>query len=86
MPDENNFHHAKYSRSDPGARIGYLTLETGVQPFSPAWNDALGLSGKTLYGAGVRVIMLLYGSYFGTDLFGAGRLDEKNRCGLQCRD
>ena len=76
MPDENNFHHAQYSRADPGNRVGYLTLETGAQPFSPAWNDSLGLSGKTLYGAGIRVIMLLYGSYFGTDLFGAGRLDE----------
>ena len=76
MADENNFHHAKYSRSDPGDRVGYLTLETGAQPFSPTWNNSLGLAGKTLYDAGVRVVMLLYGSYFGTDLFGSGHLDE----------
>ena len=76
MPDDNNFRHAKYSRSDPGNRVKYLTLETGAQPFSPAWNDGLGLAGKTLHEAGVQVVMLLYGSYFGTDLFGSSRLDE----------
>ena len=76
MPDENNFHHAQYSRSDTGDRIRYLTLETGAPPFSQAWNDTLSLAGKTLYDAGVRIVILLYGSYFGTDLFGSGRLDE----------
>ncbi len=76
MPEDNNFHHAKYSRSDPGDRVSYLTLEPGAPPFSPAWQDALGLAGKTLYDAGVRVILLVYGSYFGADLFGAERLDE----------
>ena len=76
MPEENNFLHAKYSRSDPGDRVNYLTLETGAQPFSPAWRDALGITGKTLYDSGVRAVLLLYGSYLGADLFGSKRLDD----------
>lgn len=76
MPAENNFLHAKYSRSDPRDRVNYLTLETGAQPFSPAWKDALGTTGKTFYDSGVRVALLLYGSYLGADLFGSKRLDD----------
>ncbi|MDA0738282.1 MAG: hypothetical protein O2999_05795 [Nitrospirae bacterium] len=76
MSEENNFLHAKYSRSDPGDRVNYLTLETGAQPFSPAWKDALGLTGQTLYDSGVRAVLLLYGSYLGADVFGSKRLDD----------
>ena len=76
MPAENNFHHAKYSRSDPGDRVRYLTLETGAPPFSAAGKDALSRAGKSLLDSGVRLVLLLYGSYLGADLFGAGRLDE----------
>jgi len=76
MPEDNNFRHSKYSRSDPGDRVTYLTLEPGAQPFTPAWQDALGVAGKTLHDSGVRMVLLLYGSYLGADLFGAGRLDE----------
>jgi len=76
MPEDNNFQHSKYSRSDPGDRVTYLTLEPGAQPFTPAWNDALGIAGTTLHESGVRAVLLLYGSYLGADLFGTGRLDE----------
>lgn len=76
MPEDNNFHHAKYSRSDPGERVSYLSLDPGAPPSSPAWGDALGHSGKTLFESGVRGVVLLYGSYLNADLFGAGRLDE----------
>ena len=76
MPEDNNFRHASYSRSDPGDRVHYLTLELGAQPFSSAWHDALRFAGHALYDCGVRVVFLLYGSSVGTDLFGASRLDE----------
>ena len=76
MPEENNFLHAKYLRSNPGDRVSYLTLDPGAQPFSPAWKDALGHTGKTLYDSGVRAVLLLYGSYLGADLFGSKRLDD----------
>jgi hypothetical protein len=75
MPEDNNFHHAKYSRSDPGDRVSYLTFEPGAAPFSPAWKESLGVAGKTLHDSGVRAVLLLYGSYLGADLFGAERLD-----------
>ena len=43
---------------------------------SPAWHEALRTLGKSLWDAGVRAILLVYGSYLGADLFGSGRLDE----------
>ena len=76
MPKDNNFLHAKYSRSDPGHRVKYLTFEPGAPAFSPPWQDALGHLGKRMWDAGVRRVVLVYGSYLGADLFGAGRLDE----------
>lgn len=76
MPQGNNFLHSKYSRSDPGERARYVSFDTGAPPFSPAWHDALGLLGKSLRNAGVRAVVLVYGSYLGADLFGSGRLDE----------
>ena len=81
MPLENNFLHSKYSRSDPGARVKYVTFQTGAPPHSPPWSDALGHLGTTLHQAGVRMIILVYGCYLGTDIFGSGRLDE---VGGQC--
>lgn len=76
MPKDNNFLHAKYSRADPGPRVRYLTFEPGTPAFSPAWQDALGGLGKRMWDAGVRAVVLVYGSYLGADLFGSGRLDE----------
>lgn len=76
MPQANNFLHAKYSRSDPGDRARYLSFEPGAPPFSPAWRDALGLLGARMWDAGVRAVVLVYGSFLGADLFGSGRLDE----------
>ncbi|MDE0144831.1 MAG: hypothetical protein OXI53_04450 [Nitrospira sp.] len=76
MPQANNFLHAKYSRSDPGDRAKYLSFEPGAPPLSPAWHEALRPLGKNLWDAGVRAILLVYGSHLGADPFGSGRLDE----------
>lgn len=76
MPKENNFLHSKYSRSNPGDRVTYLTFEPGAPPQSPAWNDAMGHMGQTLVQAGVRLVLFIYGSHLGSDLLGSGRLDE----------
>lgn len=76
MPKENNFEHSKYSRSDPAERVDYRTLEPGAVPHSPAWKEELALAGETLMREGVRAILLVYGCYFGSDLFGSARLDE----------
>lgn len=76
MPQKNNFLHSKYSRSDPGDRARYASFEPGAPPFSPAWHDELGRLGTRMWDAGVRAVVLVYGSYLGGDLFGAGRLDE----------
>ena len=65
MPKANNFLHAKYSRSDPGDRTRYVSFEAGAPPFSPAWRDALGLLGTRLWDAGVRAVVLVYGSFLG---------------------
>ena len=76
MPQANNFLHSKYSRSDPGNRVRYVSFEPGAPSFSPAWHDALGRLGARMWDAGVRAVVLVYGSYLGADLFGSGRLDE----------
>ena len=76
MPQGNDFLHSKYSRSDPGDRARYVSFEPGAPPFSPAWQDALGRLGNSMWDAGVRAVVLVYGSYLGADLFGSGRLDE----------
>lgn len=68
--------HAKYSRSDPGDRVKYVIHQTDAPPHSPPWSDALGRLGTVLDQAGVRMVVLAYGSYLGTDIFGSGRLDE----------
>ncbi|RMH10006.1 MAG: hypothetical protein D6704_00245 [Nitrospirae bacterium] len=76
MPRDNNFLHAKYSRSDPGDRVIYRTFEPGAPVHSPAWQEAFNWMRDALQQANVRVILFLHGSYFGTDLFGTTRLDE----------
>ncbi len=76
MPKDNNFLHSRYSRSDPGERVRYVSFEPGAPAFSPPWRDALGHLGKRMGDAGVRAVVLVYGSHVGADLFGAARLDE----------
>ena len=76
MPRGNNFLHSRYSRSDPGERARYASFDPGAPPLTPAWHDALGRLGNRTWDAGVRAVVLVYGSYLETDLFGAGRLDE----------
>ena len=76
MPQGNNFLHSRYSRSDPGDRAKYVSFAPGAPTFSPPWHEALGHLGKNISDAGVRAVVLVYGSYLGADLFGSGRLDE----------
>ena len=76
MPVGNNFQHAAYSRSDPGDRVGYRELIIGAAPDSMAWQDAMAATGAQLAASGVRLIVFLHGTAFGTDLFGMQRLDE----------
>jgi len=76
MPPGNNFQHAVYSRSDPGERVAFREVTTGAPPDSLAWQDEMARLGGQLAGAGVRAVLFLHGTYLGTDLFGAQRLDE----------
>lgn len=76
MPIANNFQHAAYSRSDPGDRVGYRELVIGAPPDSLAWQDAMAEMGTRLTHAGVRLVVFLHGTAFGTDVFGMQRLDE----------
>jgi hypothetical protein len=76
MPIANNFQHAVYSRSDPGERVGYRELVLGAPPDSLAWQDAMATMGTQLAQAGVRLVVFLHGTAFGTDVFGIQRLDE----------
>jgi hypothetical protein len=76
MPIENNFHHDEMSRKNPGDRLSYSELRTAAPPRTPAWNDAMGVSGRRLAEAGVRLVLFLHGSILGTDVFGLQRLDE----------
>ncbi len=76
MPKDNNFLHARYSRSDPGERVRYVSFDPGAPACSPAWHEALGHLGTRMWDAGVRAVVLVYGSHVGADLFGAARLDD----------
>lgn len=76
MPLDNNFQHAEYSRAEPKDRLIYRELPSDPAPDSPAWSDAMALSGRQLARNGVRLVMLLHGSLLGSDLFGMQRLDE----------
>ena len=75
MPYENNFQHAKYSRSDPGDRVKYPVFQTGPELDSPMWTQGMEQVGRQLVQAGVRGIIFLSGHPY-MDLFGAARLDE----------
>ena len=76
MPIGNNFQHAVYSRTDPAGRVGYRELIVGASHDSVAWQDAMASLGTRLERAGVRLVLFLYGTCLGTDLFGIQRLDE----------
>lgn len=75
MPHDNNFHHASYSKSDPGTRVGYRTFQPGAALDSPAWVQAMGGVGEQLVKSRVKGILFINGHPF-MDLFGAARLDE----------
>lgn len=76
MPIENNFQHDELSRKNPGERLAMAELQTGAQPETPAWYEAMAEQGYAMAQAGVRAIILLHGSIHGTDVFGSQRLDE----------
>ncbi|WP_447974910.1 hypothetical protein [Nitrospira sp. Kam-Ns4a] len=76
MPSGNNFQHAPYSRADPGDRVWYREFTPGASPDSVAWQDAMARHGLALAQAGVRTVLLMHGTFLGTDLFGVQRLDE----------
>lgn len=76
MPTGNNFQHAKYSRSDPGERVGYREMMAGAPPDSLAWQEEMARLGVELSRQGVRGVLFAHGSLLGTDLFGVQRLDE----------
>lgn len=75
MPENNNFQHAKYSRSDPGERVGYRNFQPGPEIDSPEWQEAMNGVGKQLNRAEVKGVVFINGHPF-TDLFGVARLDE----------
>ncbi len=75
MPQNNNFQHAPYSRSNPGERVFYPVFESSSAVDSPEWKQAMAKVGTQFSGAGVKGVLFLNGHPF-TDLFGAARLDE----------
>ena len=75
MPQNNNFQHAQYTRSNPGERVSYPAFEPGAPIDSPEWNQAMAQAGIQLTQANVKGILFLNGHPF-SDLFGAARLDE----------
>ena len=75
MPQCNNFQHAQYTRSNPGARVVYGTFESGASIDSPDWVQAMDQVGAQLSKANVKGVLFLNGHPF-SDLFGAARLDE----------
>ncbi len=76
MPIENNFQHDELSRKSPGERLSVAELTDLVPPDSPVWMETMGKCGTALSQAGVAAIVFLHGSIYGTDVFGAQRLDE----------
>ena len=75
MPQNNNFQHAKYSRSNPGDRVSYPTFEPGGAIDSPVWKEAMAQVGNQLSKSNVKGVLFLNGHPF-SDLFGSARLDE----------
>ena len=75
MPVDNNFQHSKYSRTDPGDRVGWLEFEPGASPDSPGWIEAMDHAGSQLASAGVRAVLFVNG-ISNADPFGSERLDK----------
>ena len=75
MPQNNNFQHASYSRSNPGERVSYPTFEPGPVIDSPVWKQAMTEVGGQLSSSKVKGVVFLNGHPF-SDLFGSARLDE----------
>jgi hypothetical protein len=75
MPHQNNFQHAHYSKSDPGARVHYRTLQSEAAIGSPAWKQAMAGVGEQFLNSRIKGILFINGHPF-SDLFGAARLDE----------
>jgi len=76
MPTENSFQHDEMSRKNPGGRITVREVTPLALSDSSSGQDLMATLGRRLSQAGVRVIVLLYGSIMGTDVFGVQRLDE----------
>ncbi|WNM58808.1 hypothetical protein [Candidatus Nitrospira allomarina] len=74
MPQENNFQHANYLKSDPRVRVGYRTFQPGTVD-SPSWSQGMSSVGEQMAQSQVKGILFLNGLPF-MDLFGAARLDE----------
>lgn len=75
MPQNNNFQHARYSRSNPRDRVSYPTFEPGPPIDSSKWQLAMAHVGTTLVTKNVKGVLFLNGHPF-SDVFGAARLDE----------
>jgi len=75
MPQDNNFQHAKYSRSNPGERVAYPVFHEGECYESPEWCVSMGQMAKRISESGVRGMLFVSGLPY-DDLFGVGRLDE----------
>ena len=75
MPQNNNFQHSKYSRSNPTRRALYQTFLEGEGVGSSGWFAGMGKSIDRMMRSGVRGILFVNGNPY-SDLFGSGRLDE----------
>ena len=75
MPQNNNFQHARYSRSNPGERVSYHMFEPGPHLDSPVWKQAMAQVGDQFSKSNVKGIIFLNGHPF-SDVFGSARLDE----------
>ncbi len=75
MPPENNFQHAKYSRSNPGERVLYPVFQEGNSWKNSGWMSGMKDAAKRMVDSRVRGVLFVSGYPYG-DLFGVGRLDE----------
>ena len=75
MPQNNNFQHASYSRSNPGERVSYPIFDPGPPHASPEWKQAMADVGMQLFQSNVKGVVFLNGHPY-SDVFGSGRLDE----------
>jgi len=75
MPFENHFHHAVYSRKDPGDRLAYRDFDSGAPYSSPDWQEGMARAGAQLHAAVVKGVLFVSGMPM-ADLLGVGRLDQ----------